>query len=63
MKANFAWREDLYNDISRLLSNIARQLALELQNESLNLVAYMTSLLWGSDQVKARLIEIQKIIF
>jgi hypothetical protein len=57
MKANFAWREDLYNDISRLLSNIARQLALELQNESLNLVAYMTSLLWGSDQVKARLIE------
>jgi hypothetical protein len=57
MKANFAWREDLYNDISRLLSNIARQLALELQNESLNLVEYMTSLLWGSDQVKARLIE------
>ena len=57
MKANFAWREDLYNDISRLLSNIARQLALESQNESLNLVAYMTSLLWGSDQVKARLIE------
>jgi GTPase Era involved in 16S rRNA processing len=57
MKANFAWREDLYNDISRLLSNIARQLALELQHESLNLVAYMTSLLWGSDQVKARLIE------
>ena len=56
MKANFAWREDLYNDISRLLSNIARQLALELQNESLNLVAYMTSLLWGSNQVKARLI-------
>ncbi|MFN7658496.1 MAG: dynamin family protein [Dolichospermum sp.] len=39
MKANFAWREDLYNDISRLLSNIARQLALELQHESLNLVA------------------------
>ena len=57
MKANFAWREDLYNDISRLLSNIARQLALELQHESLNLVTYMTSLLWGSDQVKARLIE------
>ena len=56
MKANFAWREDLYNDISRLLSNIARQLALELLHESLNLVAYMTSLLWGSNQVKAGLI-------
>jgi GTPase Era involved in 16S rRNA processing len=57
MKANYAWREDLYNDISKLLSNIARQLALELQNEALNLVEYMTSLLWGSNQVKARLIE------
>ncbi|WP_235335345.1 hypothetical protein [Aphanizomenon flos-aquae] len=57
MKANFAWREDLYNDISKLLAAIARQLALELQNEALNLVEYMTSLLWGSNQVKARLIE------
>ncbi|MDB9449094.1 dynamin family protein [Dolichospermum circinale] len=57
MKANFAWREDLYNDISKLLAAIARELALELQNEALNLVEYMTSLLWGSSQVKARLIE------
>ena len=57
MKANFAWREDLYNDISKLLANIARQLAVELQTEALNLVEYMTSLLWGSNQVKARLIE------
>ncbi len=57
MKANYAWREDLYNDISKLLAAIARELALELQNEALNLVEYMTSLLWGSSQVKARLIE------
>ncbi|MFN6198130.1 MAG: dynamin family protein [Aphanizomenon sp.] len=57
MKANFAWREDLYNDISKLLAAIAKELALELQNEALNLVEYMTSLLWGSSQVKARLIE------
>jgi len=57
MKANFAWREDLYNDISKLLAAIARELALEFQNEALNLVEYMTSLLWGSSQVKARLIE------
>jgi hypothetical protein len=57
MKANFAWREDLYNDISKLLAAIARDLALELKNEALNLVEYMTSLLWGSSQVKARLIE------
>jgi hypothetical protein len=43
--------------ISKLLANIARQLAVELQTEALNLVEYMTSLLWGSNQVKARLIE------
>ena len=57
MKANFAWREDLYNDVSKLLAAIARQLAVELQTEALNLVEYMTGLLWGSNQVKARLIE------
>ncbi|MEA5556850.1 dynamin family protein [Nodularia spumigena] len=57
MKANFAWRDDLYADFSRLLSAIAHELALELQNEALKLVEYMTSLLWGSNQVKARLIE------
>ncbi|MBE9233371.1 dynamin family protein [Cuspidothrix issatschenkoi LEGE 03284] len=57
MKANYAWREDLYNDISKLLATVAKELALELKNEALNLVEYMTSLLWGSSQVKARLIE------
>ncbi|WYL95869.1 MAG: dynamin family protein [Gloeotrichia echinulata IR180] len=57
MKANFAWRDDLYSDITKLLSEIAHQLALELQNEALSLVEYMTSLLWGSNQIKARLIE------
>ncbi|MEH1920711.1 dynamin family protein [Nostoc sp.] len=57
MKANFAWREDLYGDISKLLSSIARQLALELKDEALKLVEYMTSLLWGSKQVKERLID------
>ena len=57
MKANFVWREDLYADVSKLLSSIAQQLALELKNEALKLVEYMTSLLWGSNQVKSRLIE------
>ncbi|RCJ33350.1 Dynamin family protein [Nostoc punctiforme NIES-2108] len=57
MKANFAWREDLYGDISKLLSSIARQLALELKDEALKLVEYMTTLLWGSKQVKERLID------
>ena len=57
MKANYAWREDLYGDISKVLSSISRQLALELKDEALNLVEYMTSLLWDSNQVKQRLIE------
>ncbi len=57
MKANFAWREDLYADISKVLASISRQLALELKSEALNLVEYMTKLLWGSNQVKQRLIE------
>ncbi|HAO10408.1 MAG TPA: Dynamin family protein [Planktothrix sp. UBA8407] len=57
MKANFAWREDLYSDITKLLSSIAHQLAVELKNEALELVKYMTHLLWGSNQVKSRLIQ------
>ncbi len=57
MKANFAWRDSLYGDISKLLSSISHQLALELKDEALKLVDYMTSLLWQSNQVKFRLIE------
>ena len=57
MKANFAWRDSLYGDISKLLSSIAHQLALELKDEALKLVDYMTKLLWESNQVKFRLIE------
>lgn len=56
MKANFAWRDDLYGDITKLLASIAHQLALELKNEALKLVEYMTALLWGTNQVKLRLI-------
>ncbi|QOV21226.1 dynamin family protein [Anabaenopsis elenkinii] len=63
MKANFAWRDDLYIDITRVLSTIAHELALELKNEGLKLVEYMTTLLWGSDQVKARLIENSEAYF
>jgi hypothetical protein len=57
MKANFAWRDDLYSDITKLLSSIAHQLAVELKDEALQLVKYMTHLLWGSNQVKSRLIQ------
>lgn len=54
--ANFRWREDLYGDVSKALSRISSQLAIELQDEALKLVGYMTNLLWESKQVKARLI-------
>jgi hypothetical protein len=55
-RANYAWRDDLYADIRKLLDQLARQLAAELKDESLKLVNYMSSLLWGSSQVKERLI-------
>uniref|UniRef100_B8HYH0 Dynamin N-terminal domain-containing protein n=1 Tax=Cyanothece sp. (strain PCC 7425 / ATCC 29141) TaxID=395961 RepID=B8HYH0_CYAP4 len=62
-KANFSWREDIYNDVSKSLSSIASQLAIELQDEALRLVEYMANLLWGSKQVKERLIFNSNTIF
>jgi hypothetical protein len=56
-KVNFAWREDLYGDISKLLSSFAQQLAIELKDEALKLVGFMTSLLWESNQVRERVID------
>ncbi|MGI0479204.1 dynamin family protein [Geminocystis sp. CENA526] len=55
-RANYAWRDDLYADIRKFLDALARQLAAELKDEALKLVDYMSSLLWGSHQVKDRLI-------
>ena len=57
VNANYRWREDLYIDVSEVLAAIASQLAIELQAESLKLVEYMTEMLWGSKQVKERLIK------
>ncbi|MFM7904624.1 MAG: dynamin family protein [Microcystis sp.] len=56
VKANYAWRDDLYGDVRKFLDALARQLAAELKDEALKLVDYMSSLLWGSSQVKERLI-------
>jgi len=63
MKANFAWREKLYGHITKLISSIARQLALELKDEALKLVEYMTTLLWESNQVKPNLIKNSEDVF
>ena len=57
VNANYRWREDLYIDVSDVLAAIASQLAIELQAESLKLVEYITEMLWGSKQVKERLIK------
>ena len=56
-KANDRWREDLFIDVNETLYAIANQLAVELQDEALKLIEYMTILLWGSKQVKSILIE------
>lgn len=56
-KANDRWREDLFIDVNETLFSIASQLAIELQDEALTLVNYMTDLLWGSERVKEILIE------
>ena len=62
-KANRVWREEFYSDVRAILLVIASQLAVELQDESMKLVEYMTSLLWGSELVKTRLIDDSKIDF
>ncbi len=55
-KVNYAWRENLSTDIRNLLDNLAKQLAAELKEEALKLIDRMTTLLWGSNQIKERLI-------
>ncbi|NET44293.1 dynamin family protein [Okeania sp. SIO2B3] len=55
-RTDYEWREELDGDISTLLLDIAHQLALEIKEEALKLVKYLTTLLWESPEVKARLI-------
>lgn len=53
--ANYAWREELYADISQMLLDIAKELAIELRAQALELVNYLTSSLYDSEEVKNRL--------
>ena len=55
-KANFRWREAIYGDLTATLDGIASQLATDLKDEALMLIERMTKLIWGSPQVKVRLI-------
>ncbi len=56
-KTNFEWREELFADISQMLHDISKELALELRQEATELVEYISSLMWNSPEVKLRLIE------
>lgn len=56
-KTNFSWREELYADISQMLQDIAKELAIELRQEAIELVNYISALMWNSPEVKLRLIE------
>ena len=50
-KANIAWREKLYSDVRVMSAELARNLALELQQEALDLIAELEKQLWGSKTV------------
>lgn len=56
-ETNFEWREELFADISQMLQDISKELALELRQEATELVEYISSLMWNSPEVKLRLIE------
>jgi hypothetical protein len=56
-KTNFDWREELYADISQMLQDISKELAIELKEEATKLVEYISSLMWNSPEVKLRLIK------
>ncbi|MDP3009170.1 MAG: dynamin family protein [Methylococcales bacterium] len=55
-KANIAWREKLYSDVRVMTAELARNLALELQQEALDLISELEKQLWGSKTVKTKLV-------
>ena len=60
-KANIAWREKLYSDVRVMSAELARNLALELQQEALDLIAELEKQLWGSKTVKTKLVHNETI--
>jgi hypothetical protein len=56
-KANIAWREKLYSDVRVMTAELARNLALELQQEALDLIGELEKQLWGSKTVKTKLVQ------
>lgn len=60
-KANIAWREELYSDIRNLIAELAKNLALELQQEALDLIQELEKQLWNSKTVKTKLVQNEAI--
>jgi hypothetical protein len=61
IKANYTWREQLHSDVRKMLKALASNLAVELQQEALDLVKELEKQLWNSSRVKAKLINDDKL--
>lgn len=58
VQVNHTWRRDyLYPEARKLLKDLARNLAIELQKEAESLVSELTRQLWGSTRVEAEIIQ------
>jgi GTPase SAR1 family protein len=55
-KANIHWREELHSDFRKLIADLAKKLAVELQQEALDLIQDLEKQLWDSKAVKPKLV-------
>jgi hypothetical protein len=55
-KANIYWREKLHSDIRNMIADLAKNLAVELQQEALDLIQELEKQLWHSKAVKTKLV-------
>jgi hypothetical protein len=62
-KANIAWREALYSDVRKMIKDLAHNLALELQQEALDLIKELEAQLWHSEEIKPRLLAVSDEIY
>jgi len=59
-KANIHWRDELHSDVRKMITELAKSLALELQQEALDVIGELEKQLWHSKDVKKRLISDDK---
>jgi len=60
-EANSKWRKILHSDVRKMIAELAKNLALELQQEALDIIGELEKQLWSSKQVKKRLISDEKL--